>query len=313
MNPGERNWCRRDWVRTAAGLICFGRGVTSSALIWASADLFEQIQTRAREARMQPFETTEGVHFRAIGDASARHRQDALDLCEAFAPDYFAHFRAKGFTLDWPAEKLPVVVLASPTSYAAFERDFVDESVGGSFDLEHNWLVTFDFRSLGNRPRNPGAADPRLDNTMSLVHEVFHQLSYNTGMLDRKTDLPLCLTEGLAEYAETWRPTRKNDVIGAVNKRRRLGLELSLKSGVPLISIRDLLTNDLLQNDARTAQGARSQSWLLVYKLLKDPAQLPRFRAYLKAVHEANDPARRVELATTHLGDLEKLGREILR
>ena len=300
-------WSRRRWVHAAMVGGVLGRSALGSFLV---DDAIDQIQARAREARMQPFESSTTTHFHAVGDAPAQYRADALSLCENFAADYFAHFRAKGFTLEWPTTRLPVVILANPTSYAAFERDFADAAVGGHFDLANNWLVTFDFRSLDDLPRNPGAGDPRLDNTLALVHEVFHQLSFNTGMLGRLADLPLCLSEGLAEYAETWRPARR-DIIGSINRRRRLAVEQELRKGNRWIGLKELFTQDELQDDPKTAQLARGESWLLAYRLLKSPERLKQLHNYLRAIPPGAKSPDRADLAARHFGDLSKLDQEI--
>ena len=299
---------RRDWLRgvVAAALGAgVGRGATTE-------DVIEQIRAKGRAARMQPFEVSETAHFVGVGDALPRYRDDALKLCEAFAKDYFAHFEAKGFALAWPAARLPVVILGGPTSYAAFEQAFPDEAIGGNYDLDANWLVTFDFRPLANAPRDPGAGDPRLDNTLTLVHETFHQLSYNTGMLDRKLDVPRCVDEGLGTYAETWRPGGKGR-IGANNVRRHRELDEALHAGGRWIPVKQLLDADKAFDDEKTEHMAYAISSLLVAKLVKDPMRLPQFRDYLKAVQAANDPARRVALAEAHFGDLTKLDRDIRR
>jgi len=310
MNGRVRSVHRRDWLRSA--LVAAWLGRTGLGSFRADADPIERIKAKGRDGKMQPFEVSETTHFVGVGDAPAKYRLEALGICEAFAADYFAHFRAKGFTLDWPSDKLPVVILASSQSYAAFEQAAVADAVGGHYDLEANWLVTFDFRPNPNAPQGLNASDPRLDNTLSLVHETFHQLSYNTGMLDRKADIPLCLTEGLATYAETWRPTHKG-AIGAFNARRRRGLELGQKEGVRWIPVETLLSRDEKVNDEKTEQVAYAESSMLVTKLLKDPARLPRFRDYLQALQKGNDPGQRVPLAKVHLGDLNQLDRDIRR
>ncbi len=309
MSAHPSAWHRRDWLRATWAAACLAR-VGSAA---AGADPVEQIKARARDTRLQPFETSETEHFVGVGDAPAAHRREALELCEAFALDYMVHFRGKGFTLDWPAAKLPVVILAGATSYAAFEKGFVDDAVGGHFDLDANWLVTFDFRDREQGMNRVEAAEARQNNTLALVHETFHQLSYNTGMLDRAVDTPLCLVEGLATYAETWRPARKDGVIGTFNRRRRGGLELAQRHGEPWIPAPSLLAQDKHLTDSKAQQVAYAESWMLAYKLLRVPARTAQLRDYLKAVQRANDPTKRIELATTHFGDLDKLDREIRR
>ena len=301
---------RRTWLVGVCGAALGVRPVLGRAQ--AREDVLEQIRAKARLARMQPFEASETAHFVGIGDAPGRQRQDALGVCEAFAADYFGHFRAKGFTIDWPAAKLPVVVLAGPESYAAFEQEFPDQAIGGHFDLDANWLVTFDYGSKIRQLGPAQAEEARQNNTLTLVHETFHQLSYNTGLLDRADDIPKCVTEGLATYAETWRPAHRA-AIGAINVRRRRGLEAAQRDGVRWVPLPTLLVSDPLFDDARTEQLAYAASSLLAARMMRDPARLPRWRDYLKALRPATSPSERVALATTHLGDLDKLDRDIRR
>lgn len=302
------HWHRRDWIRAAAVAVVGGR----TALGLPRDDAVAQIRAKARAAQMQPFESSETAHFVGVGDAPSRQRQEALALCEAFAADYFAHFRAKGFTIDWPTSKLAVVILAGASSYAAFEHDFADEAVGGHFDLDANWLVTFDFGEGIARLRPAAIDEARINNTLTLVHETFHQLSFNTGLLDRAVETPLCVVEGLATYAETWRPAHRG-VIGAVNTRRRRGLELAHKEGSSWLPLKTLLATDKLLDEAKTQQIAYAESSMLAFKLLRDPVRLPQLRNYLKALPRTSEPAGRVALAVTHFGDLDKLDRDIRR
>ena len=37
---------------------------------------------------------------------------------------------------------------------------------------------------------------------ITLSHEATHQLTFNTGLLNRKGDVPMCIAEGLAVYGE---------------------------------------------------------------------------------------------------------------
>ena len=243
----------------------------------------------------------------AIGDAPKRFREQALEVSENVATDYLKLFNSKGFDLTMPAEKLVVVILLGPKSYAAFEGVFIDEAIGGHFDLDENRLVMFDFRGPG---ANPKAPIPEQDNTLALVHETIHQLTFNTGLLDRKADVPLCISEGLATFGETWSPRTKSG-LGATNLRRLKGLDLGRQQGVKWIPISRLLAEDKLLNDEKTQQTAYAESWLLVSKLMKDRTRLPKFRDYLAALRQKPDPGRRIEIATSHLGDLDKLDKEV--
>ena len=265
------------------------------------------IRAKGRKAEMQGFDESVSEHFAAIGDAPRRFREEALKVCEAVAAEYFKVFKQKGFELAWPAEKQVVVTLLGPKSYAQFEGVFIDEAIGGHFDLEENRLVMFNFLGPGANPRAPV---PEQDNTLALVHETFHQLTFNTGLLDLKADIPLVISEGLATYGETWAPRGKHH-IGEKNARRMLGLTEGVKDGVAWMPLADLFADDKLLKSPGTVQVAYAESWLLVTKLLRDPSRLPGFRAYLAALRQKPDPARRVEIAAEHLGDLSRLDKEV--
>ncbi len=298
---------RRHWLM---GTLAFGALGAGPPL---DDPRIAEIRARARKAEMQGFDESESTHFIGIGDTSKKFREEALEICEAVAADYFKLFADKGFKIAWPSEKLVVVILLGPKSYAMFEGGFIDEAVGGHFDLDRNRLVMFNFKGPG---ANPKAPVPEVDNTLALVHETIHQLTFNTGLLDLKADTPRCISEGLATFGETWSPRRKHK-IGEKNNRRLLGLNLANREGVEWIPLARLLADDKPFDEAKTQQEALTQqiayaeSWLLVNKLLRDPKILANFRDYLAALREKPDRARRVEIATEHLGDLDKLDREI--
>jgi Protein of unknown function (DUF1570) len=301
MNREPSPISRRSWLLGTLGSLALGPNLARGDAA------IEAIKAQARSAGMEPFDESESANYRGIGDASKRFREEALEICEAVAADYRKHFSDKGFDLDVPKDKLTVVILMGPKSYAAFERQVLGDSIGGHFDLKENRLVMFDFRGPG---ANPKAPVPELDNTLALVHETIHQLTYNTGVLELKADVPLCVIEGLATYGETWRPKHKGE-IGAINVRRRAGLELGRREGVKWIPIETLLAEDKLLDEEKTMQVAYAESWMFVYKMLRDQAWRPKFRGYLKALREKPDPARRMALAKAHFGDLTKLDREI--
>ena len=115
-------------------------------------------------------------------------------------------------------------------------------------------------------------------NLFTLVHETAHQLSFNTGMLNRQADLPVCVSEGLATYVELWRPGVKN-AIGGVNRPR---ME-DLRKSDDWIPIGDLLADDTAFGE-KTEHLAYAESWLLVHYLLRSRSRQPRFRQFVAEV-----------------------------
>lgn len=303
---------RRGWIISSllgvSGLSAAGREPDRETLDDASE--VAEIQARARRAGLAPFGSTSTEHYLGIGDAPDDYRNRALEISKAIGDAFQKHFQGKGFDLSFPGRRLTVITLAGRDSYAAFLGEDPGPVVGGHYDLDTNRLVIFDFRA-DDRRRVPGAEQI---NTFTLIHEAIHQLCFNTGLLDRQGDVPLCLSEGLATYGELSRPAGRSafrSAFGQVN-RPRLKV-LGRGRDREWIGLDELLTDDGLLRAEATEQRAYAQSWLLVHWLLTDPESLPKFRDYLSALHKRRDPSRRIEDAEARLGDLDRLGQALKR
>ncbi|WP_435016970.1 DUF1570 domain-containing protein [Tundrisphaera sp. TA3] len=297
MNDRRRTIGRRALLRGSIAL------ALAPARVRAAAEL-DRIREAGKAAGLEPFQAVETEAFQGIGDAPKAFMVEALGLCETLAADYRKHFERKGFALTRPAAKLRVILLSSPRAYAAFEKQHdLEKAVGGHYDLTANQQVTFDSRSGG-----PDATPNALRiNTFTLVHETVHQLTFNTGVLDRSHDTPVAISESLATYAETWGPRRTGE-IGRTNR-----LRLDGRRGDRWIPLERLLTEDALFEDEATQLTAYVEAWLLGYYFLKDLGRTPKFRSYLAAVRENPDPGRRIAIASEHLGDLARLDRLLQR
>ncbi|MBV8309799.1 MAG: DUF1570 domain-containing protein [Planctomycetaceae bacterium] len=267
----------------------------------SEAEEIAQVEKLLRAARLGPLHNTLSAHFLAVGDAPDSHQRQALALCEALGEAFLVHFRGRGFTVEYPNRRLTMIALRDQDSYAALLGEAPGKDVGGHYDLETNRLVIFDFRSQ----QTAIVAQAERVNLFTLVHETAHQLSFNTGILNRQVDLPVCVSEGLATYVELWRPGVKN-AIGGVNRPR---ME-ALRQAVDWIQIGDLLADDTAF-EPKTAQLAYAESWLLVHYLLRAGSRQPRFRQYLAELAGSNKPADRTKIAEKTLGPLEKLDREL--
>jgi len=265
------------------------------------AEEIAKVEKVARDAGLGPLHNTRSAHFLAVGDAPESHLRQALDICEALGEAFLVHFRGRGFTVEYPVGRLTVIALRDQDSYAALLGEAPGKDVGGHYDLETNRLVIFDFR-----PQQQAiAAQAARVNLFTLVHESAHQLSFNTGILNRQADVPVCVSEGLATYVELWRPGVKN-AIGGVNRPR---ME-ALRQAVDWIQIGDLLADDTAF-EPKTEQLAYAESWLLVHYLLRASSRQPRFRQYLAEVPGSNKPADRTRIAEKTLGPLAKLDHEL--
>jgi Protein of unknown function (DUF1570) len=268
----------------------------------------EQVQAIAKKAGLERFSHKQTAHFLGIGDADARFRADALNICESLAPVFLQHFNAKEFKLAMPKNRLTVITLKSAESYKAFIGKDPGAIVGGHYDLDTNRLVMFDFRPEGEEPGVVN--DPTRVNRLTLVHEATHLLCFNTGLLSRHSNVPDWVSEGLATYVEMWR--NKQTKIGEPNIPWLSHLN-QVKSSGESIPIAELVASDKSFEDDTTAQISYAESWLMVHYLMKSHEQTPKFRAYLAGLASEESAAKRAEFAEKHLGSLEKLSRELDR
>jgi hypothetical protein len=307
-DPSARSWGRREWLASAVFLGGAGLGLGTSA--HAAGDVSAEegaIQALATKAGLGPFRTSELEPYLGIGDAPDAYRINALKRCRALAKAYEKHFRDKGLAVTFPSTRLTVVTLKDKESYASFLGEEPGGAVGGHYDLDTSRLVIFDFRPGGDPKARAGLEQI---NSFTLIHEATHQLTFNTGLLDRLGDVPKIISEGLAMYAELWRPEGRSLPavgLGTVNRPRLQVLINQAKEAEAWIDLGTLLTDDTFFERAETEQLAYAEAWVLVHHLLKTPAMLPKFRAYLDAIRPRRAASDRLADARAHLGALEPL------
>jgi hypothetical protein len=306
---------RRRWI---LGSLLGGVGLASSA--WgvrldageeAVPDDLAPVFARAKAAKLRDvrFRESKEKHYVGIGDAPPQFRDKALSICELLAQVYRDYFEAKDFRVGSPEHRLIVIILKNKESYKAFVGDAegadVGAEVGGHYDVDSNQLVVFD--SLGNH--NGLAASARV-NTFTLVHEAIHQLTYNTGLLERRGDVPVAISEGLATFGELWQHTNRRSTLGVKNSARLEAFNQP-DGDAAWIPVEELLTKDGLFDDPDTSQVAYAESWVLVHYFMRTPSKLPKFRAYLQAIRQRREPSHRLEDARAHLGDLARLDKDL--
>jgi hypothetical protein len=189
---------------------------------------------------------------------------------------------------------------ATNESYVDFRRSVKEESRRINSDLDRQRFVETENRRA--REFRTGV------NVGTIMHEVAHQLSFNTGMLNRDGDVPIWLAEGLACYCEAtdnlaWRG------IGEPNQERVAALVGPSRGQGRLTPLREMISGDAwLRQPANTGSLglAYAQSWALFRMLMEDrPEQVPR---YLSLIYSRYVPEHRVAdfgQAFTH--DLERL------
>lgn len=300
---------RRTWL-AGVGAASLGLGLTRR--LRAIEDLetwtVPSIRRRFDELGLGPCSEAESERFHAVGDAPKSFLESSVALCEGLAQDYLRHFRLKRFDPVEPPGKLVLVGFKEAGSYAAFLEIEPVAVVPGEYLQVGNAVCFYDKRA---DPGDPRAA--QLMNTLTLCHEATHQLTFNTGLLRRDGDVPLVISEGLAQYGETRRPGGRGS-IGDLNVQRFNVLKPLALADQPSLPLRDLLNDDPFDSpDQATVDLAYAQSWLLIYWLLDRPERTSKFRTYLDAIRPRNDPLNRLLDIETHLGDWAQIDQDLAR
>jgi hypothetical protein len=313
---------RRRWLERAAGLgaLALGNGVLSPQILAAqAADLnpqeeaeqeLKRAQERVQAVTSGSLLTLRTERFQAVGNAASAFMKMSLDDCENLLQDFLAAYQSQGFDVKRPPRRLTLVIFLDERPYLEFARRFaggVSSFVWGFYSKAENWLVLFDFRNVPIREQGAGHKNVR-----TLAHEGTHQLTFNTGLLNRRGDAPRAIIEGLASFGEI-RPLHGHGEPGQINNLLLDDLA-HLQRREKWIQLAELLADDsaFASNLDRTLL-AYAQSWLLVYHLMKTPALLPRFQAYLAAIYPRTNRNERLNDAERHLGDLDRLDQDLRR
>ncbi len=308
---------RRCWLRVAAGVAAGFSRLAGCPIPGLAADEpglmvdeeadqeLRRAEERATKVTSRPLRRFDSAHYQAIGDASEAFIKLTLADCEQIAADFQNHFRAKGFDVKMPDRRLTVIVFVDERPFLKFVENVPVGTVGVYSQLQ-NWLALFDFRNV---PMNRYASGQT--NMETVTHEATHQLTFNTGLLDRQGDSPRCIVEGIGMYCERRKLTGRSEP-GQVNLRRLEELA-HLQRRTKWIAVSDLVADDRAwygNNSDRMTLGY-AESWLLVYHLMTDPQRLPQFRAYLKTLRGRKDKKHRLDDAKAHFGDLDRLDQEL--
>jgi len=157
------------------------------------------------------------------------------------------------------------------------------------------------------------ANDFRTDaNLSTIMHEVAHQMSFNTDLLNREGDVPAWLAEGLACYCESssnggWQG------IGEPNPPRLKVLADCLRGQGQLLKLDDLLKSDQwLRGSTKTIFLGYAQSWALFHWLMEDRPQA--LKDYLSLIYLEKTAERRAanfqQVFGADLAQLERRYRE---
>jgi hypothetical protein len=285
-----------------------------------SRDFAQFMVQITRENKLPAVSRFDTRHFVALSNADDKFSALRLNNCELIYDFFFDHFRRKGFRLREPTTKMMVAVFDSQAGFSAYVGEEMPAMVTGLYHPRTNRLLVYDFgqneefvaqrrQAELNSRRIASDLDRKREietvhrraqefrtgtNIATIMHEVAHQLSFNTGLLNRDGDVSLWLAEGLACYCEAtdngaWQG------IGEMNPERVHGLTLPAKMNMPYITLRDLIgSDDWLRgkDSARTGLLGYAQSWALFRMLMEERPQQMRY--YLNLIYNRKTPENRV-------------------
>ncbi|AMV36650.1 DUF1570 domain-containing protein [Planctomyces sp. SH-PL62] len=266
-----------------------------------------EVERKLREVGLGEPRRLKSNHYLAIGDAAESFMRSSLTDCELLALAYLRHFQDRGFDVKEPERPLLVIGFLDERSFGKY---YGMPSTGGAqpvglYERSTNVLSVFDWRNV------PMVSRASTKNVQTIAHEVTHQLTFNTGLLERAADIPVSIMEGLGTYGEPRKVLGPSD-LGRLNLGRLDDLA-KLRRSIAWIPIRELLVDDSAFRQGLFGRVllAYAESWTLVHFLLNHKDRLPGFRDYLKVLRTRKTSDHRIEDAKEHLGDLDELNRDV--
>ena len=295
---------------------------------------FAEKMRRLEQTKHLPAMTRmDSEHFMAIGNADDDDIQHRLYNCETIYAIFFDHFRRRGFRLHPPAGRMMVAAFDSQEGFEAYLGRRMSTAITGLYDKESNRLAVYDYarnrafqaaqnrgEAVAKKIRSPldrqrfigafsrDAREYRDDaNIGTVMHEVAHQLSFNSGMLDRQGDAPVWLAEGLACYCESTANSAWQGV-GEPNPMRVAMLAVQVRNKGQLLPLKILIqSDDWLWHSPTAGQAVLgyAQSWALFRLLMEErPEQL---RRYLDLIRTRRTPDGRLDDFVTAFGGFSKI------
>jgi hypothetical protein len=298
---------------------------------------FAQFMVRlAAKHQLAPPTRYDSRHFTALSNADETFTRTRLHNCELIYSVFFDHFRRKGFQLQPPPAKLMVAIFDSQAGFDAYVGRNMGSVITGMYHPQTNRLVVYDYgsneafvaykqRALDRSRTVPWQFDRKRyvetvdrqarehrtgTNIGTTMHEVAHQLSFNTGLLNRKGDVAFWVAEGLACYCEpsdhgAWQG------IGEPNPDRLNTLSQVLAGRGKLLALDELVISDRWRQaatDSFSILAGYAQSWALFRMLMED--QPRAMQKYLTSIYQRRTPDHRLTDFRQAFGpDLSRLER----
>ncbi len=238
-------------------------------------------------------------HYLIYYNTSRAYAEWCGALYERLYKGFYDYWQDRGLTLHDPPTPLVALVFQDRKSFDTYARVDYGEATPppyGYYNQDTNYVLTYDMTGIegagfGERQGisarvNAILSRPGAEGTVAtIIHEATHQLAFNSGMHERRADVPRWLSEGMAIYFESpdLKSSRGWTKIGAVNMLRLRPFRHYLAAR-PADSLATLVTSDNRLMDARTADAAYAEAWALNYFLIRNyKAQYTKYLQTLAA------------------------------
>lgn len=302
---------RRQWLTSLfsmAGTTALSRnlsGQDSEKVTDTETKRVEDLFIRFEQAELSKPKVERSERFVVVSNARAEFVRQVLHIAEDTALSYNRYISSGRMPVKFSDTRMTIIVLANAGQYNKFLGDEKSRNEGGHFDLDENWTVTFDHRG---RTKSTKSVLER-SNQVTLIHEVTHQISYNSGLLNINADVPMLVSEGLATLAE---PSGRalTAGFGQVN-----GPRVAVMSGIikrnpkAFIPLRDLISSDdaFFAEDDPTLQMAYGQAWLFWDTVMNTAEYSGKMPVYLKRLEGRLKPDRRLDDFVASFGSTMKM------
>lgn len=281
----------------------------------------------------QGFEIHSTQHYLICHNTSRAYAHWCGALFERLYKAFTNFWSRKGFDLHEPEFPLVALVFADKDSYGQFVGKELGEaaaSIVAYYSYQTNHMTMYDLTGVealrhgGDQRGSTAQINLMLSRpeaqwmVATVIHEATHQIAFSCGLQTRYADIPLWVSEGMANYFETpdlgsskgWR------TIGAVNHVRLAAFRDYLRRGRPADSLITLISNDDRMRDPRRVGEAYAEAWALNYFLIRQHEK--QYLSYLKLLSEKqplirDDPPARLQEFRQAFGNLEQLDAEFLK
>lgn len=238
-------------------------------------------------------------HYLVCGDPRSVER--FAPLFEEIYRSFLSYFRVRGIPVEEPAQPLVAIVLPSQEKFAEYAlRDGVHagRGLGGYYIRTTNRVALFEESSRAemnlNREQRAGGifdsdgervAFATIEGNLrdTIVHEVTHQMAFNTGVHNRMSENPKWFVEGLACVFEA-PGIRQADPTGKVSSRinpeRLAWFRTYQQSRRPERCLKEFLATD--EPFASAVLDAYAESWALTFFLIETRRR--EYGAYIRKV-----------------------------